>query len=182
MRSKLFFFFTLIPISLFSQSKRDYVWPLGYNYDVTTPELEANILNFNGSRNVYDFALGANMGHNNTSISDEKGKLLFYANGCVILDSTHHVMMNGDSINPGDYADSRCESKGSYPLFQNSIILPDPGNNNGFYYLHSGAEFFFEPDVNLTVFDQYYTYVDFTNKPLGEVTEKNVRYLPAKIH
>lgn len=37
----------------------------------------------------------------NTGMCDKEGNLLFYSNGCKVVNAKGEVMQNGDSINPG---------------------------------------------------------------------------------
>ncbi|GIV32304.1 MAG: hypothetical protein KatS3mg030_610 [Saprospiraceae bacterium] len=36
-------------------------------------------------------------------MSDAEGHLLFYSNGCEVMNWAHQLVENGDSINPGSY-------------------------------------------------------------------------------
>jgi hypothetical protein len=68
-------------------------------------------------------------------ISDSSGQLLFYTNGCAIANKEHKIMVNGDSLNPGKWYNSRCHYLG-YPTNQAEIILPMPGNPSLYYLFH----------------------------------------------
>lgn len=165
-----FSLFTLIT----AQNKRDYKWVMGWNLPVLKG---GNIIDFDNKRSIDTGFLAFAMGSNCVSICDKEGKLLMYSNGCAIADQDHKIMENGDSINFGDAWKYFCPFKYSegYPVTQNSLILPDPGNNdgdrNGYYLLHKRNEISYNyswtPGVS-------YTYVDMNaNNGKGRVTKKN---------
>lgn len=68
----------------------------------------------------------------NTSMSDPEGSLLFYSNGCKIVNAQGEVMLNGDSINPGQIQNYFCPFGGS-PIRQGVIALPAPDNDRLYY-------------------------------------------------
>lgn len=59
----------------------------------------------------------------NTSICDNEGNLLFYSNGCKIMNRRHEVMANGDSIDQSLIQYSWCPTGGD-PLTQGVLALP----------------------------------------------------------
>ncbi len=73
-----------------------------------------------------------NGGHNegSTAISDSSGNLLFYTNGMTIWNKNHQIMQNGAGL-LGDYSST-----------QSSIIVPDPGNPNRFFYVFTTSSGF----------------------------------------
>ncbi|MEZ4908949.1 MAG: hypothetical protein R2771_15215 [Saprospiraceae bacterium] len=58
-------------------------------------------MDFNSGGKIDLVGLGDVIGRENTLICDKNGKLLCYFGGCSIVDSTNHIMENGDSINFG---------------------------------------------------------------------------------
>lgn len=160
----------------YSQNKRDYIWLSGYTYQ----PVKGNIIDFNKNGKIDSIILGkAAIGDNNAIISDKKGNLLFYSNGCVVMDVTHNLMENGDSINYGEAWEEECVGFHPYLIgTQNSIILPDPGNEdagrNGYYLIHKRYELIFDPIIQAYSPELYYTYIDMNgNNGKGRVIEKN---------
>ncbi len=56
-------------------------------------------------------------------IADSTGHLLFYTEGMNVWNKNHQLMMNGTGL------------LGNFSSTQSSIIVPDPGNPNRYYYL-----------------------------------------------
>jgi len=155
----------------FAQNKSDYIWIFGGDITNTVEGVEGSIIDFNhGKRDTLYQKLEIPMGVTNVSISDrETGRLLFYSNGCSIIDSTNNIMENGDDINPGQLHDNWCDQGYDYPNSNSAIILNDPVNEFGYYMIHrirnpgDGEEF-----------GVFYSYVDMIgNNGNGTVTVKN---------
>ena len=97
MKVNLIILIYLISIDVIGQVKGDYIWmggvkKLGYTID------------FNQKNPLPRFReLKLGFTDNNTSISDDDGNLLFYFNGCAVINRLHQVMPNGDSINAGEW-------------------------------------------------------------------------------
>ncbi|HHH52113.1 MAG TPA: T9SS type A sorting domain-containing protein [Bacteroidetes bacterium] len=161
----------------FSQNKRDYKWVMGWNL----VGIEGgNIIDFDNHRSIDTGFIAFAMGSNNVSISDKYGNLLMYSNGCAIADKTHHIMEGGDSINYGESWERFCTAKYNtgYPVTQNSLILPNPGNSsiniNGYYLLHKRTELLKEPYLHTWCPGVSYSYVDMNgNNGRGKVIKKN---------
>ncbi|MGE5355482.1 MAG: T9SS type A sorting domain-containing protein, partial [Deltaproteobacteria bacterium] len=161
-----------------AQDKRDYIYLSGYVHGNDPSRTQGNIINFNYHRKIDSITIGDILFGNNSAICDKDGKLLFYTGGCAIIDSTHKIMENGDSINYGESWIRFCEKGyGDYPGSQNSIILPDPGNENGYYLIHKTDELIKEPKVHFYG-ELRYSYVDMSlNNDLGKVKKKNIAIL-----
>ena len=162
--------------STFAQSKHDYNWVFGYD-NGPNGTYKKSIVDFDNNRSIKHFDSDLiRMSFNNASISDTEGNLLFYTNGCQVYDSTHHLMMNGDSINFNEYYEEFCD--GYADGKQNTIILPDPAYDDGYYIFHSPAERFV-PFTDAQVINSMYSYVDMQlNGDNGAIADKNVIYLP----
>lgn len=157
-----------------AQSKRDYNWILGYPSG-PTDNWSRLLLNFNDKRSVTRLEEGhTRIAFNNASISDEEGNLLFYTNGCTVYDSTFQVMLNGDSINLNSWFDFFCDEHASG--LQNTLILPDPAYEFGYYVLHQPLHFFEDP-LSFQTIELMYSYVDMNeNNGKGSVVIKNQIY------
>ena len=177
----LLFIFHIFLSGVYSQNKRDYKWVMGSSFEGIEG---GNIIDFDNNRSIDTGFLAFAMAENCVNICDKNGKLLMYSNGCAIADRTHSIMQNGDSINYGKAWQDFCPYKYSegYPVAQNSLILPDPGNydengnqvKNGYYLLHKRTELLFHPYLHTWCPGVSYSYVDMNgNNGIGRVTKKN---------
>ncbi len=150
--------------SLLSQGKYDYVWPYGYGFSSTGQDPR---LNFNGGK--LDVEISNNLywlTRQNASICSEEGELLFFTNGCAIIQENGVLMENGDSIN---FIDSDCQNGATG--VQDALILPNNYLKDEYYVLHKFLSL--ERDENDEYPSKlYYSYVDLTNQ--GEVVNKNI--------
>ncbi len=113
---------------LWGQEKWDYNWFLG-GYSSG----EGLKLTFSPTLSGIEFTqTNIKMEGSNTSMSDADGNLLFYSNGCKIVNAQGEVMLNGDSINPGQVQNFFCPFGGS-PIRQGVIALPAPEKDSLFY-------------------------------------------------
>ncbi len=142
MRNILLVVCHMLVIQLVAQDKRDYIWLLGDN-QLFPPEFGAIKFDFN----VRPFEVserngGLGFDQNTASICDKEGNLLFYSNGCAVANRLHQVMPNGDSINHGRFLTELWEDDCSlgYPGRQDITILPDPGNEDGYYLIHKPVD------------------------------------------
>jgi outer membrane protein assembly factor BamB len=131
----LSFVLILFSLNLDAQDKRDYQWVIGYDTSLLDPGGDAILLDFRETprhishiKTVHKFLVEGS----NTSMSDKDGNLLFYSNGCYIVNAKHEIMLNGDSINPGLIEDIYCSSGGS-PLIQGVIAIPSPEGDSLYY-------------------------------------------------
>ncbi len=108
------------------------------------------------------------------SISNNKGELLFYTNGCQVLQADHQLMENGDSLNFGKYYVEWWQNcKDGYNGMQDILILNDPGHEYGYYIIHKTRNFTLIP-TRFYVESIKYSYVDMSmNNGKGKVTIKN---------
>ncbi len=153
--------------------KYDYTWVLGYEYGDTYPgKAEGNIIRFNDSPPsvtpypiAYDMLGGAAMSHPLT------GELMFYTNGCSVINSLHEVMENGEDLNPGLIHNVYCipGPRAYYPTAQVIFALPYPGREGEYVLFH---RLWSNNDVYKR--SQMYSVIDMNaNDGLGRVTEKN---------
>ncbi|MGE5356374.1 MAG: T9SS type A sorting domain-containing protein, partial [Deltaproteobacteria bacterium] len=156
-----------------SQNFSDYKWLFnGYSY------YPSNIMDFTRNGEIDSIKLRTNLGYNNVSICDNEGRLLMYFGGCNIIDSTHNIMENGDSVNFGFAWTVFCaDGVGSYPGSQNSLILPDPGNSandkNKYYLIHKAQDTIHKPYFSITN-ELRYSIIDMNlNDGKGRVVKKD---------
>lgn len=162
-----------------AQAKQDYQWIFG-NDQSNAPGFQGLRMNFNNKpfQGVDQATNGLSFARNNASICDKDGNLQMYTNGCAVANRNHEQMMNGDSINWGDFAeffwfDGDCRQ--GYPGRQDILILPDPANEKGLYLIHKTIEY--DPNQQQQIFlkNIKFTYVDLAlDSEQGVVTEKNI--------
>ncbi|MBL7796986.1 MAG: hypothetical protein JNJ90_10875 [Saprospiraceae bacterium] len=108
--------------------------------------------------------------------SDSTGNLAFYTNGISIRDTTHNIMLHGDTINPGPIW-----LNWQYYSFPNGpfcFALPAPGPASHYYFFHMSGVVL--PSIGPVTSPFYYTVIDMNaNDGLGAVTAKNQVILPA---
>ena len=179
--------FLILP-KLQAQSNYDFYWPYAIDWDLDIPGVQAFEFDFNErpfEPTLRDSELS--MGQNNASICDADGNLLMYFNGCAIANGEHQIMPNGTGINAGpffdDFWERRCDR--GYPGAQDVIILPDPGNVDGYYVIHLPRSYNPDnpdPNFRFTADSLQFSYVDLSlDNGLGEVTEKNVTFFNGSI-
>ncbi|MBK8820186.1 MAG: hypothetical protein IPN49_14260 [Saprospiraceae bacterium] len=119
-----------LPLLSNAQIKGDYVWIGGVqtNPDGGQKGHTMDFLRNKGEPAYVNIPKGFT--GNNASICDENGYLMFYFNGCAVMNRYHHIMPNGDSINSGRWFDLYWKDcKYGYPGPQEVLILPDPVTN-----------------------------------------------------
>ena len=158
-----------ISIQLFGQ-KHDNNWVMGYSFGNPHPDIGRIVLEFKdeslisheGNRIINIFAASA-------AVSNYNGELLFYTNGIDIVDSTHQIMENGNSITDVDFT---LQSSG-LNVPQAVLILPSPNNDSLYYLFHEPVDFesgglgVFFPELSHSIINTN------ENGGLGKVVVKN---------
>jgi hypothetical protein len=171
-----FFLLQFLCLSIYGQGKEDYTWILGYPPNDPIVHTGGTILNFKAAeieKNTFHISVQMS---NGTQISDDKGDLLFYSNGCKILNGKHKLIESGENINPGALHDEWCDSTNinSYSTAQGLLSLPWPGRPDEYAMFHLG---WFRLDHSPGTYylrDFYYTQIDMeANGGLGKVVDKN---------
>jgi DNA-binding beta-propeller fold protein YncE len=130
------------------------------------PDIKRTYHWYFGNKAGIDFSSGSPVAVTNSamnsiegcaSISDTAGNLLFYTDGDTVYDKNHQIMPNGTGL------------MGHWSAWQNSLIVPQPGNND-IYYIFTGDAF-----ENSFMNGIRYSIVDMTlNLGMGDVTAKNI--------
>ncbi len=172
--------FLIISLSLVAQSKRDYNW-LTANNSTLSPGIEGLLLNFDGDTLAIDTLndLPSRFWSNNANISDEEGNLLFYTDGCRVINADFELMENGDSLCYSNVVDLFIDGDTGqgYPGVQDVLVLPNPQEESGYFLIHKIREYDTE-GVTLFIEGLRYSYVDLSyNDGLGKVTEKRKFFL-----
>lgn len=143
----LFAFFS----SVSAQLKHDYVWTIGYGKLIKNSQgtqFGGIIMDFNSvppSLTLQSYIVD----RPRAAISDKSGNLVAYTNGCTVLNRNHDVMVNGDTLNPGDVFNEFCPNAGDYPLWQPCIFLPKPDSDSLYYLFHLRDDDYFWNPMNL---------------------------------
>jgi hypothetical protein len=178
-------FLILYTTTFLHSQKQDYIWLGGYDYD--NDPLDENVvegyrMDFNKKPFQVENDIGFRFGilGNNASIADKDGKLLMFTNGCTIYNKNYQIMPNGDSINAGEWFDKLWKHcSGGYPGVQDVLILPDPGNEKGYYLFHK-PNIYNAPAP--TTRKLYYSYIDGKlDNNNGDVTIKNKKFNDADL-
>ncbi|MFN0015229.1 MAG: T9SS type A sorting domain-containing protein [Saprospiraceae bacterium] len=159
---------------VFSQNRYDDNWVF--------PKLHlgGNLLNFNGDT-LQISALDTTDGRAREALacmSDKGGNLLFYTNNCTIFDKNHHVMDNGEGLNPGQIQTYWCTvNPFANPNDNSVLILSQPDDEQVFQVFHWDYEAFNIGQPGGSQFGPlhlYHTVVDMSqNNGLGKVISKN---------
>jgi hypothetical protein len=117
-----------------SAQKEDNNWLLGYLPNIQDKKYGGTQIRFQDTlREVTFFDIPFDFSAI-TVMNDAVGNLLFYSNGCEIINAQHQIMLGGDSINAGVVYNGHCEY--GYPCHNCIMALPDPANAQMFYLFH----------------------------------------------
>jgi hypothetical protein len=154
---------------LFAQ-KHDFNWVFGDNTGGSLYHRMQIDFNIIPARTV-KANLGLNFENHTGSMSDSTGNLLFYTNGARIFDKSHHLMENGDTINPNQFWASDAQF-GAVNVV-GPFALPYPGHPNQYILFHTVIKL--DPDSSYYRLAYLYrTDIDMNaNNGLGKVLAKN---------
>jgi WD40 repeat protein len=181
--------YVLLAQTVFQREKRDYTWRIGVQPigDVIEPSIpvEDTKLSFVGDSVYLSYILSSTwLMENNAMMCDTAGNLLFYTNGLWVVDSTEQLMPHGDTLNSDFYSLLYDTLNNEYYfnyssedwMIQGSLALPDPGNPERYYLLHSRWYYFDSlpgSQVNEVGRWIYYSVIDMTEHGgLGDIIEK----------
>lgn len=135
--------FLLFSFSVFSQN-RDNIWELSYQPNAPDCGLDFS----NGMADTFSVFRDLNFFDTNASICDSTGNLLFYTNGHWIANANHDSLYNANHFNPGWATDTFYTDGDGIGCVQCAIALPDPGNEDRYYLVHSTFERFYTQKGN----------------------------------
>lgn len=144
------FFFLLVCTSMFTQGRAQQEtsnWYFGYGAG----------LDFSKGSPVFQEGR-INQWEGCASISDRKGRLLFYTNGQAVWNREHKTMRNGKGL------------KGHNSSTQSSIIIPQPGGSR-LYYIFTVTSEGGAAGLQYSVVDMQ------AGEGLGDIVEKNIPLL-----
>jgi len=174
----LYFLVLLIPIIGLSQDQRDNSWQME-DYKMVFDSTGLKIYpRWSDIREIQKCV---------ASINDVNGNLLAYTNGCQVANSKHQLMTNGDSLNYNEsfYRDFRNDCSGGYPNRQDILMLPDPGNEQGFYILHMQDDVVTDlvaGTIDFLYNRMNYSYIDMNLEDgLGGVVNKNESFFEGEM-
>ncbi|MBK8699623.1 MAG: T9SS type A sorting domain-containing protein [Saprospiraceae bacterium] len=166
-------------LSVRGQNKYDYTWIAGTDNSNVSLGTEATLIDFGVVPPVLTYQ-GTSSPQSLLALGEicdrNTGRLMFYSNGCVVFDSTHHIMANGDSINFGSFWKSYCvgDKYLYYPNVFSVIALPDLNFEDQYYLLHQVESYLVDKIVNQPLM---YSKIFFEeSNPRGKVLEKNVPF------
>ncbi|MCB0520091.1 MAG: PKD domain-containing protein, partial [Saprospiraceae bacterium] len=166
-----FFLIICLPLSILHTQNHDFNWQYGDYYSLDPSNYNHFAIDFNEEPPAtYPVDRELNMNKTMVSVCDSIGNLLFYTNGIQIANFEHQIMENGDSLNPGDYANQWYEE--GYFLVQSEVILPMSGHAGLYYLFHLRIDH--NNIVGLYRNTLFYSKVDMNaNNGDGKVVEKN---------
>jgi len=163
-------FFTIS--NLLGQAKQDYIWLFGVD-EASFPTETGYIFDFTSNTTTIeenDNNIGISSA--NASICDAEGNLLFYMNGCAVMNREYEMMANGDSLGYDiwwDVFNWPCEI--GQPGNQDNIILTNPAEKK-YYIIHKPR--IYNGNGNKDSIPVWYSIVDMSEDGgLGDIIEKN---------
>jgi hypothetical protein len=113
--------------------KRDYMWITGFLGNTLVKHIYLDFKTDTMTLSHKEI-VGQALYQTNSSISDSSGNLLFYSNGCTIVDSNYLKIMGADTINYGFYFNAYCREyfpyiTNGYPIVNGCWALPVGRNN-----------------------------------------------------
>ncbi len=175
-----FLLMLLLAIGHVFAQKYDNVWPGGLNEFPGSPASGNYLMRFDGGGpQVFPADLKMNFESTVAAMSDSTGKLLFYTNGCRIVDANGLVFGDGDGLNPGEIRDSTCPKNG-YISPRGAMFLPKPGaENSETVLLHMGVHY--DAENRVLYGPLYATTIDNTSKTVSEKNKILLELVPPPV-
>ena len=176
MKTSLSLLILIFPFILLAQNKRDHSWQME-NYEM--------IFDSTGMKAYPRWSELGEMGRGVASISDDRGNILAYTNGCQVANRNHEVMPNGDSLNFNQpFYDFWLNCERGYTGRQSIFIIPDPKDSNNYYIIHDELAISIDSMAGKVDFPYKklnYSYIDMIkDNGLGDLTEKNIPILTSR--
>ncbi len=110
-----------------------------------------------------------------SSMSDFNGNLLYYSNGCSVINSKQQTLINGNGLSPGNLRDKWCTGNyGYYVLLQSIVNLPFISNHDKFGMFHLGG-IEIKGLLNARINACYYSEIDMSEENgRGALIKKNI--------
>lgn len=121
-----------------ADSLRNQVWISGYEYN-TLGSINHVIFDFRHDSLELSYRLVPNslyMYYTNASICDTAGNLLFFSNGCGVMDTSFQYVPGVEHMNVGPLQDYACEQLGGGPYTNTVMVLPD-WQGKAFHLIHT---------------------------------------------
>lgn len=175
MRSNFIIIFCIYSIAINCQ-KHDYIWTLGTGNQFVDSINGGTDIDFNYSPpRVRYIDRKTKFYYITSSMSDKEGNLLYFSNGCSVINSNQQILINGEGLNPGNLANYWCSgNRGYYVLSQSIINLPFNNDLNKYGMFHLGGIEI--PGLsNARINACYYSEIDISiDNGRGALLKKNV--------
>jgi hypothetical protein len=157
-----------LPLLLFAQNKYDNHWLFGDNPVIWGDTLNSSFVRFSEEPPlIIPVVSTLNVPATCASMSDAAGNLIFYSNGCTIINAKGDTMPNSDSLGRGIFLRVYCSN--GMPFSQGALALPHPDSAHLYYLLV--LDFHSNPSSSRHV---YYNEINMQlESGLGRVTQKN---------
>jgi hypothetical protein len=140
-------------------------WLLGY-WELPTDPKGRFYFDLNGYQDSIEYRDMSFYG-SQANISDANGNFLMSTNGAWIANANNDTMLNGDSLNPGVFANNWQEG---FPINYMNVVLPFPDDSNKYFLVHQTLWNHVFPAKS----GIYLSKIDMTlDNGLGGVTSKN---------
>lgn len=173
-KKTLLILFICSPALSHAQAKHDYTWLLGYGPNSPSSGQGGTLIDFNSDVPSLDyFPLPVQFDFlTSCTLSDANGNLLFFTNGCKVINSQNEMIENGHDINAGPVHDDYCSARPyDYDDFQGLLAIPHPAYHQHYLLFHITIE---PPPYTGKLMKLCYSHIDMTaNNGHGKVMEKN---------
>ena len=151
------------------------LWNGGYASWAPPPSGGLDLDFQSGSLLITTLSRDADFQRTSSNMCDPGGNLLLSTNGRIVANAVGAVMVNGDGLNPGNYADN---SPYGLLISQGALILPAPNSSVVYFILHMTID----DEVVINAEHLLLTTIDMSLEGgLGGVVSKNISILDDEI-